>query len=225
LTRAFWLKSTEVSRGEWRVLMGAPPGEGDDLQPVTQVSWYDALAYCNALSESESLPACYDLSGCQGRPGEAAYTCPVSLPFPHDCLGYRLPTEAEWEYAARAGGMSALVNGELTAQGCERDPGLDEVGWYCGNTSRLREVGVKSISPWGLYDMHGSVWEWVWDRYAPYPEGAQDPVTTSGRGARVFRGGAWDFMAEDARSARRGWGEPVLRTKSLGFRPARSVGD
>jgi len=219
LTRSFYLKATEVTQGEWRALMGNNPSSfsscGDDC-PVEQVSWYDALAYSNALSRLEGSKECYDLSGCSGTPGKKGYSCPDDLSFKLSCEGYRLPTEAEWEYAARAGTGTRFSSGDAESD-------LGKAGWYEGNSgSKTHAVGQKAANAWGLYDMHGNVWEWTWDWYGDYPSKATDPVGGKTGSGRVLRGGGWGSGARGCRAAIRGYYSPSYRGGLLGFRPVRS---
>jgi formylglycine-generating enzyme required for sulfatase activity len=216
VTRAFALKATEVTQAEWRAVMGTDPsGFADcgDTCPVEQVSWFDAVDYVNRVSDAEGLPRCY--------------ADDVDRTFAGlDCTGYRLPTEAEWEYAARAGAMTALHTGDIVNADCVPvDPNADAAGWYCGNAGGTpHPVGEKQPNAWGLYDMHGNVWEWVQDWYAAYPAGAVvDPAGPASGELRVFRGGGWRFGAQDARSAFRRESSPALRFSDQGFRPSRSL--
>jgi formylglycine-generating enzyme required for sulfatase activity len=200
ITRDFWLKESEVTQGEWRSLMGSNPSAfstcGDGC-PVELVSWFDAVDYVNALSRSEGLPECYGTNRTF-----------VGL----SCRGFRLPTEAEWEYAARAGTTG------------ERYGPLDAIAWHSGNSGgRTQPVRGKQANAWGLYDMIGNVWEWTHDWYDAYGGAATDPLGPGTGSRRVLRGGGWGFDAALCRAAVRDNGGPGYRRGLLGFRPARSV--
>jgi sulfatase modifying factor 1 len=222
VSRPFELQSHEVTLGEWRALMGTSPGKlapcGDNC-PVVGVNWWDALAYANALSRRQGLAECYELTGCWGKPGDGVYGCfgvNVKAPGgqPTNCQGYRLPTEAEWEYAARAG-TTGPRHGELS-----------EVAWYGGNSWLKRHpIGTKTANAWGLYDMLGNAWEWTWDRKDDYtPGSAVDPVGPGSGAKRVLRGCGWEWLGKSAcRSAYRSGFIPVFRNLSIGFRPARTL--
>jgi len=218
LTRAFLLQATEVTQGEYEALIGFNPSEFTACGascPVESVSWYDAIAYANAFSVAEGLPACYDARGAVVG-GATVY----------DCVGYRLPTESEWEYAARAGTTTATYLGDLSGNpySCDPQPSLDSIAWFCGNSfSTPQPVGGKSPNAWGLYDMLGNVWEWTSDWYDAYPGSVTDPVGPSIGSFRVVRGGSWDYYAQFARSAGRSIGSPALRYSNFGFRLARSL--
>jgi formylglycine-generating enzyme required for sulfatase activity len=200
ITRGFYLKATEVTQGEWEALMGSNPSYFKDCGkscPVENVSWTDAVSYLNKLSDRERLPRCYD--------GNDRF---VGL----SCKGYRLPTEAEWEYAARAGTTGA------------RYGDVDAVAWYDGNSgSTTHPVGQKRPNAWGLYDMLGNVWEWTNDWYGDYPGGTvSDPVGPASGESRVNRGGNWGLDAQVGRAADRGGYAADVRDDLLGFRPLRA---
>ena len=138
--------------------------------------------------------------------------------------GYRLPTEAEFEYACRAGSTTAFYNGGVTETLCGIDPVLDQIGWYCGNSGdKTHEVGQKLPNAWTLYDMSGNVWEWCWDWYGDYPGAVTDPVGPASGAWRVYRGGGWRNDVPRCRSAVRSNALPAERGIALGLRPARST--
>ena len=218
LTGAFLLQATEVPQGEYATLMGTNPSRFADCGaecPVESVSWYDAVAYANALSASEGLAPCYDASG-HVVGGATVY----------ECVGYRLPTESEWEYAARAGSTTATYGGDLDGdtRSCDAQPSLDSIAWYCGNAGgETRPVGGKAPNAWGLYDMLGNVRERTSDWYDDYPGAETDPVGPSTGSYRVVRGGHWNNSAGSARAACRGIDGPDDRSSTGGFRLARSL--
>ena len=212
LTRPFFLAETEVTQAQWLAVMGTSPSyfAGCDDCPVEQVSWYEAVDYCNALSALESLDPAYEVNG-------------TNVIWDQSANGYRLPTESEWEYACRAGSATAFYNGPITDTGCN-DPNLDQIGWYCGNaSSKTHEVAEKLPNAWGLYDMSGNVWEWCWDWYGAYPGPVTDPVGPDSGARRVTRGGGWAYLAQYCRSALRYHYAPGYRDLYLGLRPASSA--
>lgn len=214
LTRDFQMQTTEVTQAQFLKFMGYNPsgftkcGQGC---PVEQVNWHEAAAYCNALSDRASLGQCYE---CNGSGQDVTCSSSKRYTTPYACPGYRLPTEAEWEYAARAGRMESR-HGDLNA-----------VAWYEDNSSNTtHRVGGKRASAWGLYDMLGNVWEWCHDWYGAYPTGAvRDPDRPEARRReKAVRGGSWDYRARTVRAAHRTWNPPQNRDISVGFRPARSL--
>jgi formylglycine-generating enzyme required for sulfatase activity len=183
--------------------------------PVKWVTWFGSAAYCDWLSLHAGLPRAYNHSTWQCN-GNSPYTA----------AGYRLPTEAEWEYACRAGSTTAFANGPITYIGCSPvDPVLNQIGWFCGNDQRWTSaVGQKSPNAWGLYDMHGNIWEWCNDFYSSYSSGPiSDPVGPASGSYRMTHGGGWNFSARTCRSANRSWGNPDYSYDYYGFRPARSA--
>jgi formylglycine-generating enzyme required for sulfatase activity len=190
LSKGFFLAETVCTQGQWEAVMGNNPSafKGQHL-PVEQVRWDEAVDYCRKLTAKQRAEG--------------------SLP---EGWEYRLPTEAEWEYAARAGTTGARY-GEL-----------DAIGWYDGNSgSQTHPVSQKAANAWGLHDMMGNVWEWCSDWSGDYPTGSvTDPMGPSSGSNRVSRGGSWFNVASHARSAVRNGGVPGFRYGGLGFRPALS---
>ena len=209
---SFYMGKYEVTQKEYREVMGKNPSKfkGDNL-PVELVSWDDAVDYCNKRSQKEGLTPAYTISNSFfdlffGR----------TVTWNRNANGYRLPTEAEWEYACRAGTTTAYNTGASMT---------DNTGWYKDNSDKkTHPVGQKPANAWGLYDMHGNVSEWCLDLYYFYPSEAQtNPVGVSPPSwvYRVFRGGSWRDAAVLARSAFRGLS--ALLGNNIGFRVARSA--
>ena len=185
LTKAFWLGRTEVTQAQWEAVMGnnLSKFQGKDL-PVETVSWDEATDFCGKFNAKGLLPAGWKWS---------------------------LPSEAQWEYACRAGTTD------------EYPRALDEMAWYqnknCGE--RTHEVATKTPNAWGLFDMHGNVWEWCADWYGLYPTGAViDPTGPDNGHERVARGGSWRHSVADCRSAARFACPPGIRSGDLGLRVA-----
>jgi sulfatase modifying factor 1 len=200
---AFECMPYPVTRRLYRDLMkrdpGWPEGESDE-RPVNKVRWDEALEFCNRLSVDAGLTPCYRLD-------------PLEQPaWDQAADGYRLPTEAEWEYACRAGSRTRYSFGDDERQ-------LGNHAWYAANSGgNPRPVGQKEPNRWGLHDMHGNVWEWCWDVYHPYALKARDrPLGTY----RVLRGGGFGHAAGDLRSALRYRGRPNFGGQFIGFRCVR----
>ncbi|GHV46931.1 hypothetical protein AGMMS49546_35850 [Spirochaetia bacterium] len=206
ISRPFFMSRTEITQKEWVEVMGSNPSnwKGENL-PVEMVSWFDALEYCNKRSQKEGLTPAYSGSGDYIR-------CNFNA------NGYRLPTEAEWEWAAKGGGKDFMI----TDYSGSNNP--DGVAWYTNNSGgRTHEAGTKAPNSLGLYDMSGNVWEWCWDWYGTYSSGAQtDPAGASSGSSRVVRGGgSWASAAQGLRSAYRNGNTPSNRYGSIGFRVVR----
>jgi formylglycine-generating enzyme required for sulfatase activity len=193
LTKPFYMQTTEVTQTQWKAVMNNNPSSHKrcgDNCPVEQVSWKDVQKFIQMLNQKEGLD------------------------------NYRLPTEAEWEYACRAGSTTAFFNGRITKLQCERDENLDSIGWYCGNSNNtIQPVAKKRPNAWGLYDMSGNVQEWCQDWFGPYPyDEVTNPKGRPSGSYRVMRGGVWYSPARDCRSASRFGSPPHYRFRHIGFR-------
>lgn len=211
LTRAFMMQTTEVTQGQWKAVLSEAKTKGLSTQglkmtpayfkqcgddcPVESVSWVEVNTWIKILNQLDQSV-------------------------------YSLPTEAQWEYAARSDSASAFAIGEITETDYTTvDPVLDIIGWYFGNADgKTHPTAKKAPNLWGLYDMHGNVWEWCVDWYDDYrPGNATDPVGPGEGIYRVLRGGGWVDSAAECRAGNRFRGDPVTRGSGVGFRLIRGA--
>lgn len=259
LTHAFRMSKFETTQKQWNAMCFSNPstvesGTGvadclDDDCPTGMLSFADTLAFANRLSTLAGISECYSLSRCTGEVGHGSAATSVggmvcsdigvNGASVYDCDGYRLPTEAEWEFAARAGTTSAFYSGPIEDRGvgsvttCAEEPSLQGVGWYCWNAGpkvpggTSHPVGKFQPNAWGLFDMAGNVAEWVSDRYDPMGYGAGpvvDPGKMPGASAfRVLRGGMVYGWPSQLRSADRRAIDPSTTAIQNGFRLVRTL--
>jgi formylglycine-generating enzyme required for sulfatase activity len=210
ITKGFYITITEITQGQWMSLMLKNPSafKACGAQcPVEQISWHDCQVFIDKLNHKEKTDS------------------------------YRLPTEAEWEYACRGESAAAFANGEISHEFCGPEPALILMGWYCGNSGSLTHpVAQKQANAFGLYDMHGNVNEWVLDSCKwrdqltgrtgvftdTYRDGVVDPLSQIGN-RHIYRGGSWSQSAKASRSAKRSVFKPVVRRSYLGFRIVKMI--
>lgn len=257
LTRSFLIADSEVSQKQWKALDLENPSkkEGDNL-PVTFVNFYEVLAWCNKLSKLEGIDTCYDLSSCHNNVGSGCntgkagdyhscwdesinFTCNLDIHKYSDiysCPGYRLPTTAEWEYAAKAGTTTDTYGGDVTYVElgfCEQDSAMDDIAWYCNNSNdELHPVKQKLPNPWGLYDTLGNVYEWTdfWSDGQSLDEDNEqtdgvliDPIGPKTGMFKDLRGGYFGKTGCYVSPTWQFGREPYTRGYHMGFRPVRTL--
>ena len=223
----FYMSKYQVTQEQYQAVMGSNPsyfksavaGESGTpgKLPVENVSWYDALVFCNRLSIKEGLNPVYKI---KGSTDPATWGKPIGNDSTWNAVvmdksknGYRLPTEAEWEYACRAGTTTAYNTGNTVS---------DNTGWYFDNSRSTHQVGLKPSNAWCLYDMHGNVWEWCWDRYkSDITTDSNNPTGEPNGYYPVRRGGSWKDRDSSLRSAYRKQDSPDGGGNNVGFRLVR----
>jgi formylglycine-generating enzyme required for sulfatase activity len=235
LSKAFWLGQTPVTQAQWQAVMGTKPSlfvsqsTGDDdgwSRPVECVTWYDAIEFCNWLTAMANradarlaLTPCYRVSAItrEWELGQSARIVSAKVEVIKGADGYRLPTEAEWEYACRAGTTTAYSFGDDESM-------LAKHAWVGENSGECTHpVATRRSNAWGLFDMHGNVNEWCWDWYGEHPRGVvTDPQGPRSGSSRVFRGSSWGGCSQSCRAATRNYDVPGDRDSSTGFRVART---
>ena len=199
-------------------ILSSEPVKGK--HPVVSVSWYDAAGYCNWLSRRHGYEPFYD---------DSTLTNPDTsfVGMNWDADGYRLPTEAEWEYACRGNTTMDTYEGFVHEPGCDPvDESVNRIAWYCGNADSSRHaVGGKKANVFGVYDMSGNAWEWCNDWFGAYHERDQiNPRGPESGSSRIRRGGSWRASARQCRSSSRNQYNPRLNTDDIGFRIVRPSG-
>jgi formylglycine-generating enzyme required for sulfatase activity len=256
LTRSFVMAATELTQAQWEALDLPNPSKnvGAD-KPVTFVNFYEALVWCNKLSKLEGLDTCYDLSSCINPVGtgcdkddkwadegcwdeKKVFHCKGEIHKYKDwyaCPGYRLPTTAEWEYAAKAGiAETRTYGGDLIEENigdCSLQPALEDIAWYCNNSGgELHPVGQKLPNPWGLFDTLGNALEWVdyfsdgqpldWDREG---EALTDPLGPLSGNSKDLRGGKFNYASCLVNPTWQTAEPPSTRAYDSSFRPVRTI--
>ncbi|MCL2294522.1 MAG: formylglycine-generating enzyme family protein [Spirochaetes bacterium] len=246
LTQEFWMGKYQVTQAQWVAVMGTNPswfhggtgrepadGEAQGKRPVEMVRWHDVLVFANRLSIMRGFTPAYEMetttASVWNTNPDLWGTVPTSWSSPDrprwdavrivpGSTGYRLPTEAQWEFAAKGGNTAD----NYTFSGSD-NPFL--VAWHSANSgNRTREVGRLAPNGLGLYDMSGNVWEWVWDWFGTYTVSpAIDPTGPNAGIIRVIRGGSWGDDADGSRSLIRSFGNPSVRGNAIGFRLVRPL--
>jgi len=220
ITKPLFFGIYQVTQDQFSLLMGFNPSTSTEVPrcPTDSVTWYSAIEFCNKLSEAEGFSPYYSLNVTKRRSSQAVEEAEVQILGGN---GFRLPTEAEWEYACRAGSITPWCFGDLVLD-------VSNYAWYYDNAQmETHIVGEKKPNGWGLYDMHGNVMEWCYDWYNEFyyqqEQQEDDPPGPEEGVARVLRGGAWQFGAEATRSAYRNSANPDATSNVIGFRVVRDA--
>jgi formylglycine-generating enzyme required for sulfatase activity len=206
IVASFYISPKEVTQAEWLMVFPKNPSQfKDNALPVENISFYDAIEFCNAKSLKDGYQPCYDY-----------YDTEVICNFEAD--GYRLPTEAEWEFAAKSGKHRDFTEFSGSAA-------ADEAGWYSGNSGARSQKGAeKTANQLGLYDLSGNLFEWVWNWYAPYSYRHTNPSKGPETGTdKVIRGGSWYHPASEMRATNRNFAKPYTKNGYIGLRVVRSI--
>ena len=221
---SFYIDKFEVTQADYKAVMGTNPSffSGNPNRPVENVSWFDAIEYCNRRSMQEGLTPCYIDSIYGTNPDSwqsgwnTAWQNHTNVSCNWTANGYRLPTEMEWMFAAKGGNQSQgyTYSGSNT---------IDNVAWYSSNSGwRTHDVGELASNELGTFDMSGNVWEWCWDIYDDYPSGNQtNPTGPVSGSARVRRGGAWSSNASGCTVSSRDHSSATRTGNFIGFRCVR----
>lgn len=230
ISRSMAMMTTEVTQGLWKAISGGInpaqftdcDGLGGNSCPIEGMDWYATIGFANALSTFKGLSPCYEITGCdedEWADGSAS-TCNIAFANPQDplsCPGFRLPTEAEWEYAYRAGTTTEYYSGE-------NDVWIPVIAWYENNAvGETHPVAQKQANAWGLFDMPGNVEEWIWDWHADYPEEAADYLGPDTGYSRVLRGGFYGSAANALSASNRSQMMPTFNNSAIGFRLTRTI--